>query len=1102
MRSTSPRPTLSLLLLLMAISPGLLGAIAPPAVAVPNPDHDIVDARLRVDDENLYFDVTVAGIVQPSRRGGNEFRLFFGIVPPATASLAAPARNYVVINGSSSNPAGWFLFNNVAGSAFLGSPLAMLHPSGTNATTFTVPRDLVQTVLSEGASEGARLTGVRISYRLNGTEVDSLPVPDFVIPAVERDALLFLHLAASGSHPFVHRTLSSAPPGTDPPRADPIYVDTAGSALFRSAPFAAPIMVTGARVDLWMAFSATTPALAASVFNARVYRLDPDGTRTLIGQREPFAAGANANVFTTPGVPQQIRWQLTFTQPAVSAGSSLLREVAAQGFFNRGDSGPAVLLYGSERFDSTLLLRGTAGSPPLVPLTDPPLGTLVYSLRGASGALTTTRPAEETPEAVVAAGSADVTPAVWRSSPLSAALTVTRATAEIVISSTTATPALALNFLDARVYADTAEGSVLVARRTEYVSGANPNAFVLPVQPIRIVWPLAILSAALPAGASVRVAVTAEALSGSGATGALVWSDGAAADSVLRIETAAATVAADPASATAGETVSFEGSIPGGLPPFTYEWRFGDGNSTSPAGTWLRTVTGVHAYGAPGHYEATLIVTDSTGSAGGASAGVSVVDPSTPTVVSALAADVFLPTLGSARISWRTDRLADGTVEYGPDPANLTSSANHSGTSLVHAVDLPGLSAGTTYAFRVVSNGVASPVGSFTTAGDFTGDAVVVVAVIDTGINPYHAAFRRTGRTAHPATYITGFPAAAAPLVLDFAAPSYGAAVANDAALWNSVEGARLYWVPGTNLVGVIDMGVASALNSAPDTRRILDDDGHGTLTAGTVERANDDVLLVAIEAIGGAGIVWAASQPWIDVISMSFGGVAVPFLGVNAAIEAAAASGKVLVAAAGNTPNPQMVTQPTGFPQVIAVGGSQPSASGEQPEASKGPDVVSDYTIAGLPSFASLSGTATASGTSFAAPNVAGTLSRALGDLRSEHVDVDEGTAGGLVAAAGGTGPFLADGVLTALELREALNRTAVWWTPEDWSPGATVPVAPFAPWVQTGWGHVGLDSADDLRSIVDGAEGPARPAEARAYMELQYEARFRYYRNVQQGP
>ena len=49
----------------------------------------------------------------------------------------------------------------------------------------------------------------------------------------------------------------------------------------------------------------------------------------------------------------------------------------------------------------------------------------------------------------------------------------------------------------------------------------------------------------------------------------------------------------------------------------------------------------------------------------------------------------------------------------------------------------------------------------------------VVIAVVDTGINPYHVAYRRSEYTVHPSNYIEGFPKDAPALGLSFGAADY-----------------------------------------------------------------------------------------------------------------------------------------------------------------------------------------------------------------------------------------------------------------------------------------------------------------------------------------
>lgn len=53
-------------------------------------------------------------------------------------------------------------------------------------------------------------------------------------------------------------------------------------------------------------------------------------------------------------------------------------------------------------------------------------------------------------------------------------------------------------------------------------------------------------------------------------------------------------------------TTSFNATVSGGTPPYTFRWKFGDGNTSSAANT-------NHTYDRPGTYNATLTVTDSAG---------------------------------------------------------------------------------------------------------------------------------------------------------------------------------------------------------------------------------------------------------------------------------------------------------------------------------------------------------------------------------------------------------------------------------------------------------------------------------------------------------
>ncbi|PKK81080.1 MAG: hypothetical protein CVT47_04280, partial [Thermoplasmata archaeon HGW-Thermoplasmata-2] len=77
----------------------------------------------------------------------------------------------------------------------------------------------------------------------------------------------------------------------------------------------------------------------------------------------------------------------------------------------------------------------------------------------------------------------------------------------------------------------------------------------------------------------------------------------------------------------------------------------------------------------------------------------------------------------------------------------------------------------------------------------FSGKPHVVVASVDSGINPYHKMFYRPGMTEHPSKYIDGFPRDTPPInvTLD------GEYHSNDAC-WDEIELRKLYWIPNTSV--------------------------------------------------------------------------------------------------------------------------------------------------------------------------------------------------------------------------------------------------------------------------------------------------------------
>jgi hypothetical protein len=330
-----------------------------------------------------------------------------------------------------------------------------------------------------------------------------------------------------------------------------------------------------------------------------------------------------------------------------------------------------------------------------------------------------------------------------------------------------------------------------------------------------------------------------------------------------------------------------------------------------------------------------------------------------------------------------------------------------------------------------------------------------VTAVIDTGVNPYSIAFRDKSPMAyrHPSKYIPGFPKDAEALHLSLDLP-YEEAVKADADIWKTLRRGELYWIPGTKIIGAISFGAggtncplvpvppANAVQSGCDETTILDDHGHGTMTAsrstGVPNSLGAGSRLVAIEGLGARSVEWAAEQGWIDVQSNSWVNLVPPPApsGVTNAFAAASkrmltlvASGNGTAYLAGVAPTPTYLLS-TAPPGVVLVGGHD---NGKMTLwAGAPPHVVADA-YAGMTAIGKsnekMRPDPIACCTSAASPYAAGGAAAIVTEARRILRDKTAGTKDGLVACGrkGATkdGP-LADGVFTVDELKDVFLHTA----------------------------------------------------------------------------
>ena len=354
----------------------------------------------------------------------------------------------------------------------------------------------------------------------------------------------------------------------------------------------------------------------------------------------------------------------------------------------------------------------------------------------------------------------------------------------------------------------------------------------------------------------------------------------------------------------------------------------------------------------------------------------------------------------------------------------------------------------------------------------------VVIALTDSGINAYQQDFRAPEFVHHPSKYIEGYPqnAQALDLSLNVAdQEGYEAARNVDEETWDGVQSSKLYWFPGTRIVGGISIAAGGG-GTYPDWP-ILDENGHGTGTAsvaaGQFYGSNPNALIVEVEGLGDGPLNWAASQPWIDIVSNSWGpAIAGVSTGAVQGTKTATTRGQSILFSSGNG-NFNTNSNPMCLPQTSVCvswgpGGTipvedpckckVPNSNVSLLSHNKGPSWIMAIGAAspingqshwwhGVPVDVSSFGSKWAAagafsaeitnkrdfgGTSCASPITAGVLSSVILKAREVLGDTTAGQKpGGVVAQAAqgvtppATGP-LADGKLTRLEAEAIVTKTA----------------------------------------------------------------------------
>jgi hypothetical protein len=347
-----------------------------------------------------------------------------------------------------------------------------------------------------------------------------------------------------------------------------------------------------------------------------------------------------------------------------------------------------------------------------------------------------------------------------------------------------------------------------------------------------------------------------------------------------------------------------------------------------------------------------------------------------------------------------------------------------------------------------------------------------VVAVLDSGINPYHD-FYYAGSPLYP----NGHPTAVTQEVLD----AFGVKPENvvtltrtgnlandlvaDAAFWSRVTRGETYHFRGTNII-IRSFAGASDVVVRPDTSK----SAHGVGTSGSVLAANPDAVLLFVEQGSALGSeeshAFAFQHPAIDVVSTSYG-VSIPNTGFplpeyrafEHTYEGVVTNGKLHFSSGGNGPGMTPLRAGAGPWWSIGVSGvEEGSSEGDTLLSGNFPDFVSDFTQTVPYCMDCEAGLSEVGGTSFSTPRAAGVASSVIQEARRLRSHAGGITAiNGVPAMVSGTGNPISN-----WQIRRALEQAA--WTPDStaYDPVdgvndlAGLPINPAAPWLQVGWGDL----------------------------------------------
>jgi hypothetical protein len=388
----------------------------------------------------------------------------------------------------------------------------------------------------------------------------------------------------------------------------------------------------------------------------------------------------------------------------------------------------------------------------------------------------------------------------------------------------------------------------------------------------------------------------------------------------------------------------------------------------------------------------------------------------------------------------------------------------------------------------------------------------VVVATLDTGVNPLHPTWIRD-QGAHPSAFIPGYPADAEAVTLTWTDTFEDSINASEAELAKFNQKDFPYWLPGTNIIGTW----AHETDDIPifDVEAALQGEGGGHYHGGPaasqiagldysmapdawiviMDRTNQGTSGVSVYKSNADGLRWAADQSWIDIIHTNIQNP-LPLAreeapagldGYPEAVAYAVSKGKLVVSAGGNFYAEPTETSPHAGPIGVLAAGANDNC-GYADFSNPDPHVVMDgyqTEAAAASSWESQS----FGGTSSASPRTSGYAAQVLLEVRKAFNYTDGMQDGAFILLGederAASGP-LADGRFTAADLHEVIRKTA---DPNphasrfDGGEGTCIPQpvdSPAAVYAKMGYGEVSEHTLEHAVAVAIGEQPmPERPVE-----------------------